>query len=176
MATVIQCDRCKGIVHAETGDPVDLSAATIDYDHDTDTATWDFSSVFGLIDAYYIATLPAEDVYDSIGNPLPDDLEETFFRLAADATGDARVDAFDLLLVRQNYLLPPGAGRDDNADVFFDGNVDSSDAVFVMMQYLEELTPPGGMAGASDVPEPATAVVLMLGFSVVGLMRRRMGK
>ncbi|NJL30869.1 MAG: hypothetical protein HC898_04150 [Phycisphaerales bacterium] len=51
--------------------------------------------------------------------------EDVFYfgNLPGDATGDGVTNAFDLLRVRQNYLMPPGDGRDNTADLTMDGNV-----------------------------------------------------
>jgi len=83
---------------------------------------------------------------------LPDDEVFYFGNMPGDATGDGVTNGFDLLRVRQNYLLPPGGGRDDTADVTMDGNVNAFDLLAVRQNYLQSLpmisTPaaPTGMA------------------------------
>jgi hypothetical protein len=84
---------------------------------------------------------------------LPDDEVFYFGNMPGDATGDGVTNGFDLLRVRQNYLLPPGGGRDDTADVTMDGNVNAFDLLAVRQNYLQSLpmisapaAPTGGMA------------------------------
>ena len=98
------------------------------------TATWNLSGLL-LTDGYYSATLPAGAVQDTSANGMAADHVTEFHVLAGDATGDGRVNAFDLLKVRQNYLLPSGAGRDDNADVTGDGNVNIFDLLLILQNF-----------------------------------------
>ena len=96
---------------------------------------------------------------------LPDDEVFYFGNMPGDATGDGVTNGFDLLRVRQNYLLPPGGGRDGTADVTMDGNVNAFDLLAVRQNYLQSLpmistpaAPTGGMAitlaGFEETAEP----------------------
>jgi hypothetical protein len=93
---------------------------------------------------------------------LPDDDVFYFGNMPGDATGDGVTNGFDLLRVRQNYLMPPGGGRDDTADVTMDGNVNGFDLLAVRQNYLQSLpmistpaAPTGGMAMTSASFEEA---------------------
>jgi len=94
---------------------------------------------------------------------LPDDEVFYFGNMPGDVTGDGVTNGFDLLRVRQNYLLPPGGGRDDTADVTMDSNVNGFDLLAVRQNYLQSLpmistpaAPLGGMAMALTSFEEAS--------------------
>ena len=112
------------------------------------------------------------------------DQDDVFYfgNMAGDSTGDGTVNAFDLLMVRQNYLKPSGPDRDDAADVTGDGMVNAFDLLTVRQNYLEGLAlitptaavPPAAMMSVAspsltslevEPAGPAAAAQITLTFS-----------
>lgn len=145
------------VTNAATGAVVDISAASFAWDSSARTATWDLSAL-DLPNGYYLGTLSSAGIeaqgvhLDGNGDGTGgDDHVVKFFRLKGDATGDANVNVFDLLAVRQNYLLPAGPGRNDNADVTGDGDVNILDLLAVRQNYMTQLVDPAsGMLVLSE--------------------------
>jgi len=109
--------------------------------------------VAAAADTYTLRVL--DSVVDAAGNTLDGDIDGSpggdyavafTVALNGDATYDGKVNIFDLLKVRQNYLKPPGPDRDDNADVTGDDQVNIFDLLMVRQNYLRELEPVGGGA------------------------------
>ena len=127
-----------------TGEDVAATNMALAVDPDTLTATWTFPGLTGgkLAEGNYVATLNAGDVQDTAGNSMVGDYVFEFHVLYGDATGDGKVNALDLLKVRQNYLKAAGSDRDDCADVNSDGKVNALDLLLVRQNYLNVLEVP----------------------------------
>lgn len=134
-----------------------------DYDHATNTATWDFPDLpnAALPEGNYACRLYAIGITGSAGNEMePDYYDFEFHVLDGDSNGDRVVNVFDLLKVRQNYLKPPGPERDDGADVNCDEAVDVFDLLMVRQNYFRQLEVPFDLVvpyADLDVPEGGTA-------------------
>ena len=102
-------------------------------------------------------------VLDTVNTGLPEADVFYFGNMPGDATGNGATNGFDLLRVRQNYLMPPGEGRDDTADVTMDGNVNGFDLLAVRQNYLQSIpmisTPAAAAAGMAALTGPAVAPV-----------------
>ena len=127
-----------------TGETVAAADMAVSYDPGTNTAEWTFPLLPDgkLSEGNYAGRVLAAGIADAPGNPMAEDYEFDFHVFSGDATGDRQVDDSDLLLVQQNYLKPPGPGRDDSADVNCDGEVNIFDLRIVRQNYQEVLEVP----------------------------------
>jgi hypothetical protein len=146
------------------GSPVDIAGATFSHEAGSTRATLSFNGT--LAEGRYTLKVKGTSVQDLSSNLLDgngdgqagDDYSFAFSRLAGDTNGDAKVNIFDLLKVRQNYLkAADDPTRDDNADVTGDGAVNIFDLLMVRQNYLRELAPVGGGSGLGTV-QPLTAM------------------
>jgi hypothetical protein len=111
-----------------TGRTVNMAAAGIAYDAQTDTAHWDLSAVT-LIDGMYTATLPAAAAVDHEGRPMTEDCVFAFHVLTGDLTGDGTVGDDDLSIVLANWSGGP------QGDVSGDGIVNDDDLSLLLARW-----------------------------------------
>ena len=86
-----------------------------------------------------------------------------------DASGDGKVDITDLNLFKAQFGLTSG---DNSCDFDGNGRVDLDDFAILRANWGEGVTSPDPTPDFSEVPEPATMTMLMIG-GLVALRRRR---
>jgi hypothetical protein len=124
-----------------TGIPAS-SIALVNYDHDTDTATFTFPGFPGgiLPDANYSVVFNTGVFADLAGNPSVETFGRVFFAFAADANHNRVVDFNDLVPLAQNYNT---TGKTfSEGDFNYDGKVDFNDLVLLAQRYNTTLAPP----------------------------------
>jgi hypothetical protein len=106
--------------------------------------------------------------------------------LAGDADLDGHVNFADLVTLAQNYNAPDDGYLWDEGDFNYDHNVDFGDLILLAQNYNRAFAPaapiPGARAGfnndlaaataASSVPEPASALTLIIPFALARTARR----
>jgi ELWxxDGT repeat protein len=136
------------LINVTTGQVVPASAARVDYDSATDTASFTFAG--GLSDGNYHLTVPVAGATDASGNALASAASLDFYVLDGDANRDRKVDFLDLAALAQNYN---GGGGKTWADGDFngDGAVDFLDLAMMAQRYNTSLAAPGAAVTAAPV-------------------------
>ncbi len=132
---------------ASTGQPVDISSATMSYDAGTHTARWDLSAV-PVTAGYYNVVLAASGITDAAGNSLDGDgngtggddfIQQEMVAFPGDANLDGTVNVLDLSALANHYNLPGGwSDGDFNQDAL----IDVLDLSLLALHYNQALTPP----------------------------------
>lgn len=134
------------------GSPAALGGATVSYDSQTFTATWNLTAV-SLSDARYTATVSAA----GLGFAGQGDFTLSLHRLLADINGDAYVDVGDLGMLGSHYGQ---SGQDIPGDLNFDGTVNVGDLGLLSTNYGNSLpAAPSGLATEAKAAEGGTPAV-----------------
>jgi predicted outer membrane repeat protein len=126
-----------------TGVPLNLNTGvSVSYDSASRIASWVFASP--LPDGDYRVTLPAGNVTDTLGAPLPADLIGNAYVFGGDANRDRVVDINDLSILAKNWN---GGGKVfSQGDFNYDGEVDAKDLGILSSHWQQTLPPPAPTA------------------------------
>ncbi len=140
-----------------TGEAISADAITVEVDSITSTATWTFPGLPGgrLPDGNYSATILADAVIDSTGNPMAADYTFEFHSFFGDSDGDRDVDFADLFRFRKTYQKTSAdVGFDSRFDTDADGDVDAADLFAFRQNYLKALDSTPSTGSPIEVTAP----------------------
>jgi len=141
------------LVNRTTGKALATENLLLDYDPDTNVATFNFPAGF-LPDGNYQIAFADDAVSDAAENPLTAGFSFDFFVLAGDANHDRTVDFQDLVALAQNY--GSGGRTFSQGDFNDDSKVDFNDLVLLAQRYNTTLAPlPKPAARSPAVAKPA---------------------
>jgi len=139
------------VTRTDTGQPVELSGAVLDYQPAAGAATWTFEALV-LTEGAYTATLSTAGLTDVAGNPMAAENELGFQAMPGDASGDGVVNDDDLSLVLANWSAGPVG------DLTGDGVVNDDDLSILLANWSHAAgSGADGSASASAAQQPAIA-------------------
>lgn len=123
---------------------IDPGLFSVNYDANTNVATWSFSGLVGgsLADGNFLATLSANAILDENGNSLDGDVVQDLHRLFGDGDGDRDVDNLDLFTFRTAFNTGSShPNYDSRYDIANDGDIDNADLFAFRSRLFTRLDP-----------------------------------